>query len=109
MQIKKNIIISHENEISTYCGKIIKRIRRERGMTGDELARKLNISQQQMSRYERGVNKISLSTLFNLSIILNVPLEKIIKYILVEMEGGNSDNPILLKAIIASSDTTYFY
>ncbi|ENL8516769.1 helix-turn-helix transcriptional regulator [Providencia rettgeri] len=34
------------------------------GMSGKELACRLNISQQQVSRYERGINSLSLDMLF---------------------------------------------
>lgn len=100
---------NQDNQVSTYCGSVIKKIRRECGMTGAELAKKLNISQQQMSRYERGINKISVDMLFNLSIVLKVPLEKVIKHILLDMEKSNSDDALMLKKLIAASDTVYFY
>lgn len=77
---------NQDNRISTYCGTVIKQTRKECGMTGAELAKKLNVSQQQMSRYERGINKISVDLLFNLSIVLNIPFEKVIKHVLLEME-----------------------
>ncbi|MBI6203624.1 helix-turn-helix domain-containing protein [Providencia rettgeri] len=100
---------NQDNQVSTYCGTVIKKIRRECGMTGAELAKKLNVSQQQMSRYERGINKISVDMLFNLSIALNVPFEKVIKHVLLEMEKSNSDDVSMLKKLIAASDTVYFY
>lgn len=100
---------NQDNRISTYCGTVIKQTRKECGMTGAELAKKLNVSQQQMSRYERGINKISVDMLFNLSIALNVPFEKIIKYVLLEMEKSNSDDASMLRKLIAASDTIYFY
>lgn len=100
---------NQNNQVSTYCGAVIKQIRRECGMTGAELAKKLNVSQQQMSRYERGINKISVDMLFNLSIALNVPFVKLIKQVLLEMEKSNSDDALILKKSIAASDTVYFY
>lgn len=45
-------------------GKEIFRLRKKRGLTGKELAEKLNVSQQQISRYERGVCNINVDTLF---------------------------------------------
>lgn len=98
-----------DNQVSAYCGAVIKQIRKEFGMTGSELANKLNISQQQMSRYERGSNKISVDMLFNLSIALNVPFERVIKYVLLEMEKSDSDDASMLKKLIGSSDTKYYY
>ncbi|OAT37509.1 MrpJ family protein [Proteus myxofaciens ATCC 19692] len=41
-------------------------------MTGAELAQKLNISQQQISRYERGVSRISADMLLHILSIFNV-------------------------------------
>lgn len=113
MKFKKKII-KHQcdeqnNFFSTFCGVVIKRIRKEIGMTGADLAKRLNISQQQMSRYERGINKFSVDTLFNVSIILNIPLEKLIKYALTEMEKSNSDDVIMLRKLITASETVYFF
>ncbi|MFP4817505.1 helix-turn-helix domain-containing protein [Providencia hangzhouensis] len=54
----------------------LKKKRKELGISGLELAKRLNISQQQVSRYERGVNKMSLDMLLNISIALNVPMDK---------------------------------
>lgn len=94
---------------STFCGIVIKKIRKEIGMTGADLAKKLNISQQQMSRYERGINKFSVDMLFNTSVILNIPFEKLIKCVLIEMEKSNSDDVTMLRKLITASDTVYFF
>lgn len=56
-KVSKSIfIISVGNEIF--------RLRKKRGLSGKQLADKLNISQQQVSRYERGVCNINVDTLF---------------------------------------------
>lgn len=106
---KSRINSKRDNLISTYCGAVIKQIRRECGITGAELAKQLNVSQQQMSQYERGINKITVDVLFNLSIVLNVPFEKVIKHILFEMERANSDDVSMLRKLIGSSVTVYYY
>ena len=49
--------------------------RKELGIVTVKLAQKLNISQQQFNRYERGVSKISLHHLIELSDLLDVPVE----------------------------------
>ncbi|HEM8139361.1 MULTISPECIES: helix-turn-helix domain-containing protein [Providencia] len=110
MKFEKNSINSQcDNLFSIYCGAVIKKIRKECGMTGTELARKLNVSQQQMSRYERGINKISIDMLFNLSMALNVPCEKVIKNALLEMEKSNCDDELILKKLLIASNTVHFY
>ena len=64
----------------------MKRARREKGLSGYEIAVKLNISQQQISRYERGINHISVDTLFNFILALDISYEILIQYILEEMK-----------------------
>ncbi|MGJ7252278.1 helix-turn-helix domain-containing protein [Morganella morganii] len=49
--------------------------RKELGIVTVKLAQKLNISQQQFNRYERGVSKITLHHLIELSELLDAPIE----------------------------------
>nr|WP_282558982.1 helix-turn-helix transcriptional regulator [Providencia alcalifaciens] len=42
---------------------MLKDYRRRTGLTGSELAKRINVSQQQISRYENGVNNISFDKL----------------------------------------------
>lgn len=49
--------------------------RKELGIVTVKLAQKLNISQQQFNRYERGVSKISLHHIIELSELLYAPVE----------------------------------
>lgn len=49
--------------------------RKKLGIVTVKLAQKLNISQQQFNRYERGVSKISLHHLIELSELLDAPIE----------------------------------
>jgi transcriptional regulator with XRE-family HTH domain len=51
-------------------GKRIQMKRRELGITAAELADRIGVSHQQLSRYERGTNRISLEQLVVVSITL---------------------------------------
>ena len=66
-----------DNNISLLkeVGFFLKRRRKSQGLTGSEVAEKLNISQQQFNRYERGVSKISLHHLIELYELLYAPVE----------------------------------
>ncbi|MEX6397367.1 helix-turn-helix domain-containing protein [Providencia hangzhouensis] len=48
-------------DIHTIIGIKIKNRRKELGLSGANLADKLNLSQQQISRYENGINKIPIN------------------------------------------------
>lgn len=49
-------------------------VRRNSGLTLDELATKLGLSYQQVHKYENGTNRISAGRLLEISMILDVPV-----------------------------------
>ncbi|MBO1929730.1 helix-turn-helix transcriptional regulator [Providencia rettgeri] len=53
------------------------RILEKKGLSGSDLAKKLKISQQQISRYERGICSINCGMLF--SILFYLEIECILK------------------------------
>ncbi|MBP6120844.1 MULTISPECIES: helix-turn-helix domain-containing protein [Providencia] len=99
---------SRNNSLSFYCGLVIKKLRKERGFSGLKLAKKLNISQQQMSRYERGVNKLSIDTLFSILTILDVSFEKLLRLLIIEIKSSDSSDAFYLKEKISILDSIYF-
>ena len=60
--------------VNALVGKRIQKKRKELGYTGMQIAEKIGVSQQQFSRYERGMNKIDLSYLVLLANYLNTPI-----------------------------------
>ncbi|BBN60214.1 helix-turn-helix domain-containing protein [Hydrogenovibrio marinus] len=61
-------------EVDKSIGKKIQIRRKELGLTAAELSEKVGISQQQLSRYERGTNKINVTHLFNIAYITRTPI-----------------------------------
>ncbi|WP_322957912.1 helix-turn-helix domain-containing protein [Providencia huashanensis] len=62
-----------EKNISVLAGRLLKEYRTSAGYTVWKLAEKINRSEQQLFRYERGVNKIDLDTLLTALRVLNIP------------------------------------
>lgn len=62
----------NEKTCSRMIGKNIRKLRLERGYTGQELANLLSVSQQQVSRYENGLTLITVDLLYRVSEVLNV-------------------------------------
>lgn len=100
---------SQDNIFSICSGIVIRRIRKEIGITAHDLAKRLNISQQQMSRYERGINKLTIDMIFNISLALECPFERIIRFVIYEVQRSPSDDVISLRNKISASDITYYY
>ncbi|MFT2111499.1 helix-turn-helix domain-containing protein [Marinomonas sp. 2405UD68-3] len=61
-------------EIDVSIGLRIQLRRKELQLTAAYLSEKIGISQQQLSRYERGMNKINVSHLFAISVCLETPI-----------------------------------
>lgn len=64
-----------EQEIAAKIGAKIQQRRKEMKMTAAELAEKLELSQQQMSRYERGGSRISIALLVQVALVLEMPVQ----------------------------------
>lgn len=61
-------------EVDLAIGKRIQQRRKEIGLTAENLAEQIGVSQQQFSRYERGATKINVSHLVNIAVILDTPI-----------------------------------
>ncbi|MGJ3355912.1 helix-turn-helix domain-containing protein [Providencia sp. Je.9.19] len=70
-----NSILEVKQHFSYAVGRQIYLIRKLRGLTGKELAEKLGVSQQQVSRYERGVCRVDVDMLVYLLYQLDTSLD----------------------------------
>lgn len=66
INIKNNVITNKNNEIFRNVGNQIREIRLRKNMTQKEFAKKIEVSQQIISRIEKGRQNISLGTLKNI-------------------------------------------
>lgn len=62
-------------EVDVLLGKRIQARRKELGVSAAQLAEALDLSQQQLSRYERGLNRISATLLVDAAGLLDTPVE----------------------------------
>lgn len=69
-----------ENEIKFHkeLGEIIYSARKELGITQKNLADSLGITFQQMQKYEKGYNRISVYKLYQIAKILNISIDDIL-------------------------------
>ena len=79
------------NAIDLHVGKRLRRRRRLLGLTQQQLAESIGIRFQQIQKYERGVNRIGASRLFDLARVLDVPIGFFFDDMSAEL-GGNAAN-----------------
>lgn len=61
-------------ETDKLIGKRIQQKRKELGFSASELSEQIGIAQQQLSRYERGENKINVAHLVEIATVLNTEI-----------------------------------
>lgn len=76
--------------VDVHVGRRLKQIRTLRRMSQTDVARKLNLSFQQIQKYEIGSNRIAASRLYELSNVLGVPTS----YFFEGLQEHASDAPV---------------
>ena len=71
---ERHFRITNNNAIDLHVGKRLRLRRTLLGMSQEQLGAELNITFQQVQKYERGANRISSSRLWEVSQILDVPV-----------------------------------
>ncbi|MEX6256671.1 helix-turn-helix domain-containing protein [Providencia huaxiensis] len=79
-------IVKKEN-IYALLGNYLRKARVSKGLSGNELGSVIHLSQQQVSRYELGINKLSLDKLIEIVIFLDIDINEITKNISKQVEN----------------------
>lgn len=72
--LDKNFLVTNNNAVDVHVGKRVRLRRTLLGMSQEQLGASLNITFQQVQKYERGANRISASRLWDVSQILDVQI-----------------------------------
>ena len=90
--------VKQPTDIDRYVGLQVRAGRRELKLTQDGLGKLLNITFQQVQKYERGVNRISSGKLYEIARVLKRPLE----YFYPEHDGEIDENDARTEALLKS-------
>ncbi len=91
--------------VDVHVGKRLKQIRTLRRMSQTDVAKRLNLSFQQIQKYEIGSNRIAASRLFELSRILDVPTSYFFEGIAEPDAASRRDNSLdIVNALAAIED-----
>jgi len=70
--------MQRSTKIDALFGKHIQLIRKIRNMSRQEVADKIGVAQQQLAKYESGLNRVSVGRLYKLSEALKVSVQELI-------------------------------
>ncbi len=74
---KKGLVLRREDELHLAIGKRIRELRKERGLTLKQMARRTNLSVSLLSQIERAESSASVSSLFKVATALDVRLTEL--------------------------------
>lgn len=91
--------------VDVHVGKRLKQIRTLRRMSQTDVAKRLDLSFQQIQKYEIGSNRVAASRLFELSRILDVPTSYFFEGLSDESETALRDDGLdIVNALAAIED-----
>ena len=82
-------------------GKIIQNYRKQKGLTQDELAEKVDISTNYLSKVERGINILNTETFLKMANILSFSLEDF--GVEIKSDNANKEQQELLTKILSTT------
>lgn len=71
---ERNFRVTNNNAVDMHVGKRVRLRRTLLGLSQEQLGTELNVTFQQVQKYERGANRISASRLWDIGQILDVPI-----------------------------------
>ena len=77
--------------LDVHIGMRVRQRRQLLGLTQQDVAEKIKVRYQQIQKYERGVNRISASTLHDIAEVLNIPVSFFYEEYDSDVEPGTSN------------------
>ena len=65
---------SRNHLVDNHVGALIRARRKALGISQAELGRRVGLTFQQIQKYERGTNRVSASTLYEIAVVLSMPV-----------------------------------
>ena len=95
-----------KHPVDIHVGQTLKQLRKMRGLSQSDVAGALDVSFQQIQKYEVGTNRIAASRLFELSKVLDVPASHFFAGISDEEADTDRNDPdvVILNALAAIKD-----
>lgn len=79
-----------KNILSSRVGCFLRKARKDKNLTGKDIAKLINVSQQQVSRYETGMTSLTLDQLDQYLLVLDKKWIELFKYMEFESTKNKS-------------------
>jgi transcriptional regulator with XRE-family HTH domain len=65
----------HATDVDAHVGERLRALREQHGLSQEALGQRVDVSFQQIQKYERGTNRVGASRLYEFAKVLSVPVE----------------------------------
>lgn len=80
----------------------IKKLRKQKGLTQEQLAEKLNITRQSVAKWEKGESIPDIYSIMGLSEIFNITIDEIVRYLLDKQIKNNDEGKYVFGTVKVS-------
>jgi transcriptional regulator with XRE-family HTH domain len=84
--------------VDLLVGRNIRILRQDRGMSQTELGRKIDVTFQQVQKYENGTNRVGSGRLYKIASILGVPITAFFEGANQAANDGSGSSPVAMLA-----------
>mgnify|MGYP001243881791 FL=1 len=94
----------HPNPVDIHVGKRVRLRRTLLGISQEKLGKAINLTFQQVQKYERGTNRIGSSRLYQLSQVLDIPVSYFFDDLPIEITAKKSPGSVDVKVASFQGD-----
>jgi transcriptional regulator with XRE-family HTH domain len=87
-----------QDAVDALVGQNIRILRQDRGMSQTELGRKIDVTFQQVQKYENGTNRVGSGRLFKIASTLGVPITALFEGAHEAVNGDSRPSPVAMLA-----------
>lgn len=89
--------------MAVIIGRVLFKLRKSYGISGKKLAKEVGMSQQQISRYENGINYITVDMILGILYFLEVPIFEFFNIVTKEIKNSNYELFLIYEKVLTNN------
>ncbi|WP_368877607.1 helix-turn-helix domain-containing protein [Providencia vermicola] len=95
--------VAIKKEMAVIIGRVLFKLRKSYGISGKKLAKEVGMSQQQISRYENGINYITVDMILGILYFLEVPVFEFFNIVTKEIKNSNYELFLIYEKVLTNN------
>ncbi|ELX8377893.1 helix-turn-helix domain-containing protein [Providencia vermicola] len=95
--------VAIKKEMAVIIGRVLFKLRKSYVISGKKLAKEVGMSQQQISRYENGINYITVDMILGILYFLEVPIFEFFNIVTKEIKNSNYELFLIYEKVLTNN------